>query len=63
MSAVILMESIFSEGNTVCDRIVKNKVENTLSLDDLHQFDISEIILLSYSKWCRDVGDSESGLI
>lgn len=63
MSAVILMESIFSEGNTVCDRIVKNKVENTLSLDDLHQFDISEIILLSYSKWCTEVGDSESGLI
>lgn len=63
MSAVILMESIFSEGNTVCDRIVKNKVENTLSLDDLHQFDIREIILLSYSKWCKEVGDSESGLI
>lgn len=63
MSAVILMESIFSEGNTVCDRIVKNKVENTLSLDDLHQFDIREIILLSYSKLCTEVGDSESGLI
>ncbi len=29
------------EGNTGCDRVENNKVENTLSLDDLDQFDLT----------------------